>query len=161
MQQDAKCNKIQQYVFNIFNPKMQPLKPLQQYVLERVKTGDLDSNKTLDEVFKVLETTIESVYYMERFPAVVKRKIFEKFGDTVAIGLAEIGKNIFIRIRGVQRYNVDILIVAKFQGIRSLQDLAAHQVACTIRNNLVSLEQLPIPKSTKRVVAKFIETANI
>eukprot|EP00092_Neocalanus_flemingeri_P040526 GFUD01044132.1.p1 GENE.GFUD01044132.1~~GFUD01044132.1.p1 ORF type:complete len:163 (-),score=32.52 GFUD01044132.1:161-649(-) len=162
MQQDAKCNKIQQYVFNIFNPKMQPLKPLQQYVLERVKTGDLDSNKTLDEVFKVLETTIESVYYMERFPAVVKRKIFEKFGDTVAIGFAEIGKNIFIRIEGIHcTLGYKLLVVAKFQGICSLQDLAAHQVACTIRNNLVSLEQLPIPKSTKSVVAKFVETANM
>eukprot|EP00092_Neocalanus_flemingeri_P095825 GFUD01121933.1.p1 GENE.GFUD01121933.1~~GFUD01121933.1.p1 ORF type:complete len:167 (-),score=40.44 GFUD01121933.1:107-607(-) len=166
MQQAARCNKmqpLQQYVFNIFNPKMQPLKPLQQYVLERVKTGDLD-NKTLDdeEVFKVLETTIESVYYMERFPAAVKRKIFEKFGDTVAIGLAEIGKNIFIRIEGIHcTLGYKLLVVAKFQGIRSLQDLAAHQVACTIRNNLVSLEQLPIPKSTKKVVAKFVETANI
>eukprot|EP00092_Neocalanus_flemingeri_P023543 GFUD01025531.1.p1 GENE.GFUD01025531.1~~GFUD01025531.1.p1 ORF type:complete len:137 (-),score=36.48 GFUD01025531.1:96-506(-) len=136
------------------------MQALQQYVLDPVKTGDLD-DVTLAEVFKVLETTLESVYDLERFPVAVKRKIIEKFGDTVATGVAEIGKNIFIRIRGVQRYNVDILIVAKFQGIRSLQDLAAHQVACTIRNNLVSLEQLPIPKSTKRVVAKFIETANI
>eukprot|EP00092_Neocalanus_flemingeri_P056728 GFUD01067284.1.p1 GENE.GFUD01067284.1~~GFUD01067284.1.p1 ORF type:complete len:123 (-),score=40.59 GFUD01067284.1:3-371(-) len=87
-------------------------------------------------------------------------------------------KNIFIiiRFRGVKvkvedlvagvisplpQYNDNLLIKAKFQGVRSLQDLAAHQVACSIRNNTVCLEHLPIPNLTKKVVAKFVATGNM
>eukprot|EP00092_Neocalanus_flemingeri_P040529 GFUD01044135.1.p1 GENE.GFUD01044135.1~~GFUD01044135.1.p1 ORF type:complete len:166 (-),score=43.14 GFUD01044135.1:133-630(-) len=163
--------------------------PLQQYVLEPVKTGDLD-DETIAEVFKVLETILGSVYDLERFKVVVERKLIEKFGASVVSWVAEMGKNFFIKISGVRganmalmfgyyckikagetleeceewalsQYNDDLLIKAKFRGTRSLQDLAAHQVACSIRNNLVSLERLPIPKLTKKVVAKFVETANI
>eukprot|EP00092_Neocalanus_flemingeri_P040530 GFUD01044136.1.p1 GENE.GFUD01044136.1~~GFUD01044136.1.p1 ORF type:complete len:166 (-),score=33.36 GFUD01044136.1:133-630(-) len=165
------------------------MQPLQQYVLEPVKTGDLD-DKTIAKVFEVLETILGSVYDLERFKVVVERKLM---GPSVVFWVAEMGKNFFIKISGVRRggqtwhclgsiarsmrvrlwksvksghsrntqYNDDLLIKAKFRGTRSLQDLAAHQVACSIRNNLVSLERLPIPKLTKKVVAKFVKTANI
>eukprot|EP00092_Neocalanus_flemingeri_P036943 GFUD01040217.1.p1 GENE.GFUD01040217.1~~GFUD01040217.1.p1 ORF type:complete len:166 (-),score=35.84 GFUD01040217.1:171-668(-) len=77
-------------------------------------------------------------------------------------------RNIFIIIGGVRlrqgrQYSPMTVtsIKAKYQGVRSLQDLAAHQVACSIRNSIVSLEQLPIPSLTKKVVGKFVDTANM
>eukprot|EP00092_Neocalanus_flemingeri_P066800 GFUD01081429.1.p1 GENE.GFUD01081429.1~~GFUD01081429.1.p1 ORF type:complete len:114 (-),score=17.65 GFUD01081429.1:127-468(-) len=76
--------------------------PLQQYVLEPVKTGDLD-DKTIAKVFEVLETILGSVYDLERFKVVVERKLIEKFGASVVSWVAEMGKNFFIKISGVRR----------------------------------------------------------
>eukprot|EP00092_Neocalanus_flemingeri_P096167 GFUD01122390.1.p1 GENE.GFUD01122390.1~~GFUD01122390.1.p1 ORF type:complete len:168 (+),score=29.36 GFUD01122390.1:49-552(+) len=57
----------------------------------------------------------------------------------------------------VQKYiqsvpNTFMIVMAKIQGVRSLQDLAAYQVACSHGTNL---ERLPIPKKIKEVVSKF------
>eukprot|EP00092_Neocalanus_flemingeri_P018430 GFUD01019945.1.p1 GENE.GFUD01019945.1~~GFUD01019945.1.p1 ORF type:complete len:170 (+),score=39.92 GFUD01019945.1:52-561(+) len=48
--------------------------------------------------------------------------------------------------------NTAMIVMAKIQGVRSLQDLAAYQVACSHGTNL---ERLPIPKQIKEVVSKF------
>eukprot|EP00092_Neocalanus_flemingeri_P096168 GFUD01122391.1.p1 GENE.GFUD01122391.1~~GFUD01122391.1.p1 ORF type:complete len:162 (+),score=38.78 GFUD01122391.1:49-534(+) len=48
--------------------------------------------------------------------------------------------------------NTVMIVMAKIQGVRSLQDLAAYQVACSHGTNL---ERLPIPKKIKEVVSKF------
>eukprot|EP00092_Neocalanus_flemingeri_P091877 GFUD01116566.1.p1 GENE.GFUD01116566.1~~GFUD01116566.1.p1 ORF type:complete len:137 (+),score=34.12 GFUD01116566.1:54-464(+) len=130
---------------------------VQKYVLEPVKTGGLD-DQTVAEVLEVLQTGLDSVYELDKFSAILNRMLAEKFGDYVYTGVAGMGKNIFI-LGEIKRY--DLMIKAKFQGVRSLQDLAAHQVACSIRNSPVSLEQLPIPSLTKKVVGKVVETANI
>eukprot|EP00092_Neocalanus_flemingeri_P040525 GFUD01044131.1.p1 GENE.GFUD01044131.1~~GFUD01044131.1.p1 ORF type:complete len:157 (+),score=41.66 GFUD01044131.1:54-524(+) len=153
------------------------MQTVHQYVLEPVKTGDLD-DETVAKMLEAIQTGLGSVYDLERFSVVVEKMIVERFGDyDVGTRVAGMRKNIFImiRIRGVKwkvknledakrplpQYNDDLLIKAKYQSVRSLQDLAAHQVACSIRNNLVSLEQLPIPSLTKKVVTKFVETANM
>eukprot|EP00092_Neocalanus_flemingeri_P054713 GFUD01064473.1.p1 GENE.GFUD01064473.1~~GFUD01064473.1.p1 ORF type:complete len:175 (-),score=43.52 GFUD01064473.1:91-615(-) len=164
------------------------MQTVQKYVLEPVKTGGLD-DQTVAEVLEVLQAVFDSVYEVDKFSAVVNIMLAEKFGDYVYTGVAGMGKNIFIVIsdvvmprevmpreavmpRGaraliglgdwydeIKKY--DLMVKANFQGVRSLQDLAAHQMACSIRNSPVSLEQLPIPSLTKKVVGKFVETANM
>eukprot|EP00092_Neocalanus_flemingeri_P051873 GFUD01060457.1.p1 GENE.GFUD01060457.1~~GFUD01060457.1.p1 ORF type:complete len:163 (-),score=43.98 GFUD01060457.1:8-496(-) len=154
------------------------MQTVHQYVLEPVKTGDLD-DETVAKMLEAIQTGLGSVYDLERFSVVVERMLAERFSDyNIGTRVAGMRKNIFImiRFRGVKvkveeliagvisplpQYNDNLLIKAKFQGVRSLQDLAAHQVACSIRNNLVSLEQLLIPRLAKKVVTKFVETANM
>eukprot|EP00092_Neocalanus_flemingeri_P104407 GFUD01133729.1.p1 GENE.GFUD01133729.1~~GFUD01133729.1.p1 ORF type:complete len:173 (-),score=38.09 GFUD01133729.1:27-545(-) len=154
---------------------------LQQYVLEPMSTGDYDEG-TIADVFEVLETVLSSVSDKANFPAVVKIKMNERFGDGVNTGVAGLGtdgKNLWIRISGVRGandvevggrwhkkkeenlgnrerfiqtlpYNFVMTIMAKIRGVRSLQDLAAYQVACSPGTNLEKL-----PKLIKKVVSKF------
>eukprot|EP00092_Neocalanus_flemingeri_P091875 GFUD01116564.1.p1 GENE.GFUD01116564.1~~GFUD01116564.1.p1 ORF type:complete len:146 (+),score=37.92 GFUD01116564.1:54-491(+) len=140
------------------------MQKVQKYVLEFVTIGGLDET-TLSEVLKVLQTALDSVYELERLSAVVDQMLADRFGATaVVVMVVGMRRSIFICIRGVRcgmRWDEYQNIIAKFQGVRSLQDLAAHQVACSIRNSPVSLEQLPIPRLTKKVVGKFVETANM
>eukprot|EP00092_Neocalanus_flemingeri_P096110 GFUD01122323.1.p1 GENE.GFUD01122323.1~~GFUD01122323.1.p1 ORF type:complete len:148 (+),score=44.64 GFUD01122323.1:51-494(+) len=143
------------------------MQTVQKYLLESVKTGGLDE-KTISEVLEVLQTVLDSVYERERFSAVVDQMLADRFGDEVRTRVAVMRRNILIFIRGVRlrrgRQDSPMTVTrikAKYQGVRSLQDLAAHQVACSIRNSPVSLEQLPIPSLTKKVVGKFVETANM
>eukprot|EP00092_Neocalanus_flemingeri_P096111 GFUD01122324.1.p1 GENE.GFUD01122324.1~~GFUD01122324.1.p1 ORF type:complete len:151 (+),score=43.27 GFUD01122324.1:51-503(+) len=146
------------------------MQTVQKYVLESVKTGGLNE-KTISEVLEVLQTVLDSVYELERFLAVVDQMLADRFGDEVRTRVAVTvirPRIIFIFIRGVRprrgRQDSPMTVTrikAKYQGVRSLQDLAAHQVACSIRNSPVSLEQLPIPSLTKKVVGKFVETANM
>eukprot|EP00092_Neocalanus_flemingeri_P091873 GFUD01116562.1.p1 GENE.GFUD01116562.1~~GFUD01116562.1.p1 ORF type:complete len:152 (+),score=36.97 GFUD01116562.1:54-509(+) len=146
------------------------MQTVRKYVLESVKTGGLDE-KTISEV---LQTVLDSVYELDRFSAVVDQIVADRFGEEVTTRVTGMRKNIFIFIRALRprwarqdnkywyKYKGYYLqIKAKYQGVRSLQDLAAHQVACSIRNSPVSLEQLPIPSLTKEVVGKFVETANM
>ena len=162
---------------------------LQQYVLEANSTGDYD-DYTVAEILKVLNTVLESVYDLETFPFAVKKKLVEIFGERVDTGVASIGKNLFIKIRGVtganmvqvdgyrykekegvkvedlgmfeklslRNYNENLLVMAKFQSVRSLQDIAAYQVACSLRN---SQEQIHIPYLVRKGVNKFMITRNI
>eukprot|EP00092_Neocalanus_flemingeri_P051872 GFUD01060455.1.p1 GENE.GFUD01060455.1~~GFUD01060455.1.p1 ORF type:complete len:155 (-),score=32.83 GFUD01060455.1:91-555(-) len=142
------------------------MQTVQKYVLESVKTwnenayltkiGGLDE-QTISEVLEVLQTALGSVYELERFSAVVDQMFADRFGDEVRTRVAVMSqRNILILL-----VRPTVKITAKYQGVRSLQDLAAHQVACSIRNSPVSLEQLPIPRLTKKVVGKFVETANM
>eukprot|EP00092_Neocalanus_flemingeri_P054712 GFUD01064472.1.p1 GENE.GFUD01064472.1~~GFUD01064472.1.p1 ORF type:complete len:157 (-),score=36.59 GFUD01064472.1:61-531(-) len=142
------------------------MQTVQKYLLECVKTGGLDE-KTISEVLEVLQTVLDSVYEVERFSAVVDQMLADRFGDEVITRVrvdVMSQRNIWIVIGGV-RLTTGLMTVtsirAKYQGVRSLQDLAAHQVACSIRNSPVSLEQLHIPSLTKKVVGKFVETANM
>eukprot|EP00092_Neocalanus_flemingeri_P091874 GFUD01116563.1.p1 GENE.GFUD01116563.1~~GFUD01116563.1.p1 ORF type:complete len:188 (+),score=40.58 GFUD01116563.1:29-565(+) len=143
------------------------MQKVQKYLLESVKTGGLDE-KTISEVLEALQTVLDSVYELERFSAVVDQMLADRFGDEVSTRVTVLRRNIFIFLRGVRTSRgrqesprTAIMIKAKYQGVRSLQDLAAHQVACSIRNSPVSLEQLPIPSLTKKVVGKFVVTANM
>eukprot|EP00092_Neocalanus_flemingeri_P029125 GFUD01031613.1.p1 GENE.GFUD01031613.1~~GFUD01031613.1.p1 ORF type:complete len:181 (+),score=56.78 GFUD01031613.1:54-596(+) len=154
------------------------MQTVHQYVLEPVKTGNLEET-AIAQLLEVIQTVLGSVNDLERFSVVVERMLAERFSDyNIGTRVAGMRKNIFImiRFRGVKvkvedlvagvisplpQYNDNLLIKAKFQGVRSLQDLAAHQVACSIRNNMTCLEHLPIPNLTKKVVAKFVETGNM
>eukprot|EP00092_Neocalanus_flemingeri_P023545 GFUD01025533.1.p1 GENE.GFUD01025533.1~~GFUD01025533.1.p1 ORF type:complete len:124 (-),score=17.37 GFUD01025533.1:145-516(-) len=118
-----------------------------RYVLETASTN-MATVSNMAKVLEILETALDSVYDLKRLPDVLRRML----GGRVGISLTT-RKTIYIVSIG------RFVIKAKFQGIRSLQDLAAIQVARSIRNNLVSLEQLPITNVTKKVVTKFIETA--
>eukprot|EP00092_Neocalanus_flemingeri_P007764 GFUD01008383.1.p1 GENE.GFUD01008383.1~~GFUD01008383.1.p1 ORF type:complete len:169 (+),score=47.27 GFUD01008383.1:361-867(+) len=161
---------------------------LQQYVLVPINTGDYDE-KTIADICKVIETVLFSLSDLETFPAVVKRKMTEKYGK-VSIGVAGIGinrkiKNYYIRIGGVRGgenmveihghwlklkegmkkenltdnekktllpYDHVLMVMAKIQGVRPLQDLAAYQVA---KSHGTNLEMLQIPNLLKEVVSKF------
>eukprot|EP00092_Neocalanus_flemingeri_P069394 GFUD01085033.1.p1 GENE.GFUD01085033.1~~GFUD01085033.1.p1 ORF type:complete len:165 (+),score=36.17 GFUD01085033.1:50-544(+) len=62
-----------------------------------------------------------------------------------------------VNLEEVKKYmqsfpNTGMIVMAKIQGVRSLQDLAAYQVACSHGTNL---ERLPIPKKIKEIVSKF------
>eukprot|EP00092_Neocalanus_flemingeri_P106986 GFUD01137296.1.p1 GENE.GFUD01137296.1~~GFUD01137296.1.p1 ORF type:complete len:152 (-),score=6.65 GFUD01137296.1:126-581(-) len=144
-----------------------------RYVLEPVRTSGLDV-KTIAEVLEVIETALGSVYDFERLSVVLERMLgchvmisvvgMRDTNDLMVSGLGFWKRpvpTITIKCRNLALWNTmtPLHIKAKFQGVRSLQDLTAHHVACSIRNNLVSLEQLPITIVTKKVVTKFIETA--
>ena len=135
---------------------------LQQYVLDPVSTGNLDDH-TIDVVMKIIRTCLESSYDLEGFKVEFNNKLTEGSLDWDGVGVLEgvagIGRNLFLKInwfRSVGNYN--ILVWAKFHSVRSLQDLAAYQVACSIKSR-TNLEQLPVPPLVKRIVGKFMETS--
>eukprot|EP00092_Neocalanus_flemingeri_P051392 GFUD01059757.1.p1 GENE.GFUD01059757.1~~GFUD01059757.1.p1 ORF type:complete len:162 (-),score=36.06 GFUD01059757.1:20-505(-) len=114
--------------------------------------------------------------------AVELRKIKERLGGEAGLTFGVAGKNFLFyisRVRGpegtcsrfwsvnskddVEKGNLGdwnleflpntvMIVMAKIQGVRSLQDLAAYQVACSHGTNL---ERLLIPKKIKEVVSKF------
>ena len=142
-------------------------------VLEPVSTGGFD-DQTTTRVFEVLRSVLESDYDIERLKYEVDLKIREHFGSvakdsyTLVAGHGQ-RKNLFFMIRGMKggsevprcitNYHTlgSILIMAKFQSVRSLQYLAAYQVSCCVpnRNNL---EELPIPPLIRKIVENCYES---
>ena len=136
---------------------------MHKYLLEPVSTGGF-SDKVIDKVFEVLRSVLESTCDIESFMDAVNSKLRDRFGS-VADGsytlVAGLTKNLFLMIRGMKRKDVfgfiiigSIMVKAKFQGVRSLQDLAAYKVSCCVSSRS-NLEELPIPPLVKKVVAKF------
>ena len=139
---------------------------LHKYLLEPVSKGGF-RDKIIDGVLEILKSVLESTCDYETFMDAVNSKLRDRFGSaadgsyTLVTGLR---KNLFLMIRGMERKDQfggriigSIKVKAKFQGVRSLQDLAAYQVSCCVpsRNNL---EELPIPPLVERVVVKFIDS---
>ena len=130
---------------------------LQQYVLEPVITGNLDDH-TVDLVIKTVKTCLESSYDLHGFSVAVNRKLKES-SIYEWLGVARLGRNIFMKMEGFKRPGRNIIMIfVKFHSfrVRSLQDLAAYQVACSVKSK-INLEQLPVPPLIKRIVGKFIE----
>ena len=131
---------------------------LQQYVLEPVSTGDLD-DQTIDEVLKVLRNVLETIDDLKSFSVAVNRKLRESFRFAHIRGVSGMKRNLYFVIGGVDNRPhrfCGMMVKAKFKDVRSLQNLSANQVACSVRCRH-NLENLQVPSLVKRIVGKLIE----
>ena len=154
---------------------------LQSFEVVAVERGDLDVD-TIEEVIRVIQAVVESCH-PKSFPSVLRSKLMNLYDEGVYAGVAEIGKNIFIKMRGIclvegawfrveegmkddyftvahtfsaglAHYNDVILVKVKATGSRTLVDLAANQVASLVQSR-DNVEQLQIPTVLKKAVSKW------
>ena len=77
--------------------KMSALRSFEVVAVER---GDLDVD-TIEEVIQVIQSVVESCD-PKSFPRVLRSKLMNRYDEGVYAGVAEIGKNIFIKMRGIR-----------------------------------------------------------
>ena len=76
------------------------MSPLQSFEVVAVERGDLDVD-TIEEVIKVIQAVVKSCD-PKSFPRVLRSKLMNRYDEGVYAGVAEIGKNIFIKMRGIR-----------------------------------------------------------
>eukprot|EP00092_Neocalanus_flemingeri_P041033 GFUD01044677.1.p1 GENE.GFUD01044677.1~~GFUD01044677.1.p1 ORF type:complete len:153 (+),score=29.52 GFUD01044677.1:146-604(+) len=133
---------------------------LQKYVLEPRMTGDFDK-ATIEKLLTALEDVLDVVVAKDTFQATLRIKLEECFGHYVSTLINSSGNNLWILMtayKGVWSTSGTILVLARFHSVRSLQDLAAYQVARSVSEN--NLEKLPIPKTVKARVARLLQTVD-
>ena len=73
---------------------------LQCFEVVVVERGDLD-DESIEEVIQVIKSAVESCD-LKSFPHVLRDKLMSRYDEGVYAGVAEIGKNIFIKMRGIR-----------------------------------------------------------
>ena len=73
---------------------------LRSFEVVAVERGDLDV-EIIEKVIKVVQFVVESCD-PKIFPSVLRSKLKNRFGEFAFAGVAEIGKNTYVRISGIR-----------------------------------------------------------